>query len=118
MALERYEEIKAKGETPSERVFRDLMDSFYSKAMASSSSFSAAPVPESAFITEEERLETTELLQKRHNALFRLYLIFQEMKINGVRPDAAVYNTLINACAGAGDLEKALETVAAMQVLF
>lgn len=30
--------------------------------------------------------------------------------------DAAVYNTLINACAGVGDLEKALETVQAMQV--
>ena len=32
--------------------------------------------------------------------------------------DAAVYNTLINACAGVGDLEKALETVQAMQVRY
>lgn len=30
----------------------------------------------------------------------RLYLVFQEMRIAGVEPDAAVYNTLINACAG------------------
>ena len=34
------------------------------------------------------------------------------------KADAAVYNTLINACAGVGDLEKALETVQAMQVRF
>jgi pentatricopeptide repeat protein len=33
-----------------------------------------------------------------------------------LQADAAVYNTLINACAGVGDLEKALETVQAMQV--
>ena len=33
-------------------------------------------------------------------SLFRLYLVFQEMRIAGVEPDAAVYNTLINACAG------------------
>jgi len=26
--------------------------------------------------------------------------VFQEMRIAGVEPDAAVYNTLINACAG------------------
>lgn len=109
----------------------------------------------------------------RHDELFRLYLVFQEMRIAGVQvrhamqcsacyyvhdmtwhdmtgqnpgsrvqcrrhcchpsspltsrfyltsyscinqADAAVYNTLINACAGVGDLEKALETVQAMQV--
>ena len=32
-----------------------------------------------------------------------LYLVFQEMKIAGVQPDTAVYNTLINACAGIGN---------------
>ena len=35
-----------------------------------------------------------------------------------LQADAAVYNTLINACAGVGDLEKALETVQAMQVRY
>ena len=54
--------------------------------------------------------------QMRHDELFRLYLVFQEMRTSGVQADAAVYNTLINACAGVGDLEKALETVQAMQV--
>lgn len=52
----------------------------------------------------------------RHDELFRLYLVVQEMRKSGVQADTAVYNTLINACAGVGDLEKALETVQAMQV--
>ena len=52
----------------------------------------------------------------RHDELFRLYLVFQEMRIAGVQADAATYNTLINACASVGDLEKALETVETMQL--
>ena len=51
----------------------------------------------------------------RHDELFRLYLVFQEMRVAGVQADAATYNTLINACASVGDLEKALETVETMQ---
>jgi pentatricopeptide repeat protein len=58
----------------------------------------------------------SDALRLRHNELFRLYLIFQEMKTAGVSPDEGVYNTLINACAGAGDLDKALESMEAMQV--
>ena len=37
------------------------------------------------------------------------------MKSHWAQPDAAVYNTLINACAGAGDIDRALETMQAMQ---
>ena len=37
------------------------------------------------------------------------------MKLYGAKIDTAVYNTLINACAGAGDVERALETLEAMQ---
>jgi pentatricopeptide repeat protein len=33
----------------------------------------------------------------------------------GVRADTCTYNTLINACAGVGDVDKALETLAVMQ---
>ena len=40
------------------------------------------------------------------------------MSRTNYQADAAVYNTLINACAGVGDLEKALETVQAMQVRY
>jgi pentatricopeptide repeat protein len=109
IALSKYEESKAKGETPSADVFKDLLESFYKKTLMSSS-------PEyQGDVSVQRQLEVDDIAERRHSALFRLYLIFQEMKINGVEPDAAVYNTLINACAGAGDLEKALETVSAMQ---
>jgi pentatricopeptide repeat protein len=53
--------------------------------------------------------------EKRHNELFRLYLVFQEMKMNGIQADTAIYNTLINACAGAGDLDRAIYTMQLMQ---
>ena len=45
---------------------------------------------------------------QRQNELFRSFLIFQEMKSNGIEADSAIYNTLINACAEAGDLEKVI----------
>lgn len=37
------------------------------------------------------------------------------MKIAGVQPDTAVYNTLINACAGSGEVDKALESLRSMR---
>ena len=47
--------------------------------------------------------------------LFRLYLVLQEMKIAGIQADTATYNTLINACAAIGDVERAMDTVENMQ---
>ena len=53
--------------------------------------------------------------QKHGEELFRLYLVFQEMRDSGVQPDIVAYNMLINACAGAGAIDNALETVQTMQ---
>lgn len=36
----------------------------------------------------------------RRDSLFRLYLVFQEMRDSGVQPDRVAYNMLLNACAG------------------
>lgn len=47
--------------------------------------------------------------------LFRLYLVFQDMGMEGVEADTSTYNTLINACAGVGDVDKALETLEVMR---
>ena len=47
--------------------------------------------------------------------LFRLYLVYQEMEMSGVEADTSTYNTLINACATVGDVNKALETLQVMQ---
>jgi pentatricopeptide repeat protein len=94
------------------------LQSFYSKSPLTDAVTSAASTTSTASTTSQTVPTNdveTDAEQKRHVALFRLYLIFQDMKVHGYTPDAAVYNTLINACANAGDLEKALETVAAMQ---
>lgn len=43
------------------------------------------------------------------NELFRVSLVFQEMKCAGVEPDLACYNTILKACAKSGDVERAVE---------
>ena len=50
--------------------------------------------------------------------MFLIYFYLSIISRANYQADAAVYNTLINACAGVGDLEKALETVQAMQVRY
>jgi len=82
--------------TPSPQVYRTLMQSMYEDC-------------------RRRCKETQESKQMPADELFRLYLVFQEMRIAGVKPDTPAYNTLINACAAAGDLERGLETVKAMQ---
>lgn len=46
--------------------------------------------------------------------LFRVFLVFQEMRSRGVRPDLRAYNALVNACADVGELDRALEVVRQM----
>jgi len=47
--------------------------------------------------------------------LLQLYLVFREMQSAGVPADVGTYNTLINACAVEGDVDRALEAVELMQ---
>lgn len=46
--------------------------------------------------------------------LFRVFLVFQEMRSRGVRPDLRAYNALVNTCADVGELDRALEVVRQM----
>eukprot|EP01039_Chlorochromonas_danica_P002383 gene2380-2615_t len=48
-------------------------------------------------------------------ALFRLYLVLQEMRKADIEPDTTVYNTLIDACARCGELERGLELLQEMR---
>ena len=98
--ISEYEAIRQKGEMPGEGIYKSLLKSIAQKSKIESSS------------STKNGLESRQL---RHNELFRLYLVFQEMRMAGIQPDAAIYNTLINACAGAGDLEKAFEAIEEMQ---
>jgi len=121
-----FEALKTRGMTPGPKVYKTLMNSLYEDSVRRSDDMDVAtttntiPVesiniqvtPGSAGFNDHQGSGQK---QMRHDELFRLYLVFQEMRVAGVRLDAAVYNTLINACAGVGDLDKALETVQAMQ---
>jgi pentatricopeptide repeat protein len=45
------------------------------------------------------------------NELFRVSLVFQEMKSAGVEPDLACYNVMLTACAKSGDVDRAMEVL-------
>lgn len=46
--------------------------------------------------------------------LFRVFLVFQEMKSRGVKPDLRAYNALVNTCADLGEFERAVGVVRQM----
>lgn len=64
---------------------------------------------ENGSITNSSGLENPAL-----DNLFRVFLVFQEMRSRGVRPDLRAYNALVNTCAEVGDLDRALEVVRQM----
>jgi pentatricopeptide repeat protein len=101
-----FEELKAESKFPSSAnlnsdVYLILLESVLEKSRKD--------------VNGADRKLKTSVQQKRQNDLFRLYLIFQEMKIAGIQADTAIYNTLINACASAGDVDRAVYTVQLMQ---
>lgn len=98
-AVKEYEYIKTKGSIPGSDLYNSLVQSLYEITVAKADSFDDSGAQQ----------------QLRRDDLFRLYLVFQEMRHNGrIHIDAPVYNTLIDACAGAGDIHRALETLQAM----
>ncbi|CAN0521669.1 unnamed protein product [Ectocarpus sp. 12 AP-2014] len=46
--------------------------------------------------------------------LFRVFLVFQEMRSRGVRPDLRAYNALVNTCADLGEFDRAQGVVRLM----
>lgn len=45
------------------------------------------------------------------DVLLKVFLTFQEMKVAGVKPDLACYNSLLKACSFAGDSVRALDVL-------
>lgn len=66
---------------------------------------SVAQAPKKFFDEQQKKKKTDP------NDLFRVSLVFQEMKSAGVEPDLACYNALLKACAKGGDVEKAVEVL-------
>jgi pentatricopeptide repeat protein len=100
-AVDAYQWIKENKLTPCARIYNQLLRVVNDRSKKGSAS--------------EDNTQWQQKKQLKQDELFRLFLVFQEMRVSGVQIDAATYNTLINACAAAGDLEKAIETVQAMQ---
>ncbi len=86
LTVSAFERMKKKGEELNARVYNELMRSLSAQR---------------------------KIMQDQE--LFRLYLVFQDMGMSGVDADTSTYNTLINACATVGDVNKALETLQVMQ---
>ncbi|KAL3929526.1 MAG: hypothetical protein SGBAC_012170 [Bacillariaceae sp.] len=72
----------------------------YAELMAS-----VAQAPKAKFQQQDKRKKADP------NDLFRVSLVFQEMKSAGVEPDLACYNALLKACAQGGDVDKAVEVL-------
>jgi pentatricopeptide repeat protein len=50
----------------------------------------------------------------KHTRLVKVFLVFQQMKALGTKPDIACYNVLLRACAQAGDGKHAMEILKMM----
>ena len=99
IALDEYEWKKSAGIRPNVTDYHNLIESIYNYTL-------------NINLSKNVAYQTKHM---KYDELFRLYLVFQEMRASGIKPDTGVFNTLINACAIAGDIEKALETVQVMQ---
>jgi len=104
--VEAYQWIKNCKMTPCLRIYNQLLRVVNDGSVVGSVGGSSS---------EDAQYWGQQRMQLKQDELFRLYLVFQEMRVSGVQIDAATYNTLINACAVAGNLEKAIETVQSMQ---
>mmetsp|Transcript_4846 Transcript_4846/g.8451 ORF Transcript_4846/g.8451 Transcript_4846/m.8451 type:complete len:368 (-) Transcript_4846:199-1302(-) len=47
--------------------------------------------------------------------LLRVFMLFMEMKNSGLQPDRVAYNSLMHACASAGDSKRAVKVLASMR---
>lgn len=58
---------------------------------------------------------TTNATAAKQSMLLKVFLVFQEMKGAGCIPDVTCYNSLLRACARAGDVMKAQDVVREME---
>jgi len=114
-AVDVFEAMRSSGVSPGVKTYTSLLTAMANNDSNSSLHFEAKN--RSVFIrprglweeTHEESYDN--ILKTKANAannLFRVFLVFGEMKSSGIQPDVAAYNALINSCAAVGDLERAM----------
>ena len=113
-----FEDMRAEGIQPSLRTFTSLMRTIGARngldeARAETSPPAAAPVSPSAAVAGDDRQRRDVRVQE--HSLIQVFLLFYEMAHSGVRPDRVAYNSLIDACARAGDADRALQVLADMR---
>jgi len=116
--IQLFNTLKEAGQVfASTRIYRLLMEAVFEKSKITNTNTISRNSHEGSGSSSgmNKSNEEVDPVVARQNELFRLYLVLQEMRIAGIQVDTATYNTLINACAAAGEVEKALETVESMQ---
>mmetsp|Transcript_11180 Transcript_11180/g.16412 ORF Transcript_11180/g.16412 Transcript_11180/m.16412 type:complete len:734 (+) Transcript_11180:191-2392(+) len=59
--------------------------------------------------------EERDVIDKKNTQLLKVFLVFQEMRAAGADPDLACYNALLQACARANDIHRALDVLKKMK---
>eukprot|EP00166_Cyanidium_caldarium_P000136 ctg_1037.g336 len=113
-----FEDMRAEGIQPSLRTFTSLMRTIGARngldeVRAETSRPVAAPVSPSPAVAGDDRPRPDVRVQE--HSLLQVFLLFYEMAHSGVRPDRVAYNSLIDACARAGDADRALQVLADMR---
>jgi len=73
---------------------------------------------QSAIDLQPRQLHRAERVTEANNVLVKVFLVFQQMKAAGARPDLTCYNVLLKACARAGDTNHAYDVIKEMKTSF
>jgi len=109
------------GEDKAIKVYTELMKSVMRgtpKRVTAAASTSTTTVDLSS--NESPNKQTTKWITKGDEEesttlLFKVFLIYQEMKAAGAKPDLACYNALLRACARAGDIGRSQDVMDQIQ---
>jgi pentatricopeptide repeat protein len=88
------------GATPAVEVYTELMTSLMQ-----------LPTKKNDASGGKETLPLVKANSDGSDELYRVSLVFKEMKAAGVEPDLACYNALLKSCANAGDVDRASEVL-------
>lgn len=100
-------------------VYTELIKSLSNIQWSSTSRKSNSKTKEQLMSQKRYQASLSSFLQGgQEETLLRTFLVFQEMKNVGATPDLACFNSLLSACAKAGDIQRAHDILRQMQELY
>jgi len=108
VALDVFEVMENSGVQPGLQSFKSLLkaitkDQDVPQQQISKDEPGAQPVPQAT----SNKSAVNGVNTPAADNLFRVFLVFQEMRSRGIEPDRPAYNCILSACSKAGNLEKA-----------